>query len=226
LHWLWYRMTHCQVKDTGRGTVWHIAMWKALVMVPYDTLLSENHNQCISAGNVLRGTTTSVFHLAKRHTVPQPVYFSWQCVLRYHNQCISPGSVLWGTTTSVTGRGTAKHIASWNTLVVVPSDTLPAKMHWSWYRITHCQLKYTGCGTYDTLPSEIHCSVFHLTMCYSVPQPVYFTCQCVIRYHNQCNLAICNTVPQPVQPSNMLYGTTISVFHLAMCQPAEIHWLW
>jgi hypothetical protein len=21
LHWLWYRMTHCQVKGTGRGTV-------------------------------------------------------------------------------------------------------------------------------------------------------------------------------------------------------------
>jgi hypothetical protein len=65
--WSWYRMTHCQVKDTGRvlnitmwntlvvlpydalscctgcGTVWHIARWKALVVVPYDTLPGERH---------------------------------------------------------------------------------------------------------------------------------------------------------------------------------------
>ena len=40
------------------------------------------------------GTTTSVFHLAMWHTVPQPVYFTWQCAMRYHDQCISPGNVL------------------------------------------------------------------------------------------------------------------------------------
>ena len=49
-------------------------------------------------------------------------------------------------------------------------------------------------------------SVFHLAMCYVVPQPVYFTWQCVIRYHNQC-----------LSPANVLCGTTTSVFHLAMC---------
>jgi hypothetical protein len=43
LHWLWYRMTHCQVQGTGCDTVWYIAMWKALIMVPYDILPGERH---------------------------------------------------------------------------------------------------------------------------------------------------------------------------------------
>jgi hypothetical protein len=108
IHWLWYHKTHCQVKYTGRGTVlpgeirW---LWYRMTM--------------------LYGTTTSVFHLVMRYAVPQPVYFTWQCVIRYHDQCILPGNVLCGTTTSVF------HLAI---------------IHWSWYRITHCQLKYTGCG--------------------------------------------------------------------------------
>jgi hypothetical protein len=33
--WSWYRMTHCKVKDIGRGIVWHIAMWNTLVVLPY-----------------------------------------------------------------------------------------------------------------------------------------------------------------------------------------------
>ena len=49
-------------------------------------------------------------------------------------------------------------------------------------------------------------SVFHLAMCHTVPQPVYFRWQCVMRYHNQCILAV-----------NVLCGTTTNVFHLAMC---------
>ena len=49
-------------------------------------------------------------------------------------------------------------------------------------------------------------SVFHLAMCHTVPQRVYFTWQCVIRYHNQC-----------ISPGNVSCGTTTSVFHLAMC---------
>ena len=36
-------MTHCQVKGTGHGTLWHIARWKTLVVVPYATLLGERH---------------------------------------------------------------------------------------------------------------------------------------------------------------------------------------
>ena len=57
------------------------------------------HDQCILHGNVSYGTTNSVFHLAMCHTmpdqcnlaichtIPQPVYFTWQCVMRYHDQC-------------------------------------------------------------------------------------------------------------------------------------------
>jgi hypothetical protein len=47
------------------------------------------HNQCISPGNMLYGTTTSPFHLAMCHAVPRPVYFTWQCVMRYHNTGIN-----------------------------------------------------------------------------------------------------------------------------------------
>ena len=36
----------CHVKGAGRGTVWHIAMWKALVMVSYDILPCEIHWLC------------------------------------------------------------------------------------------------------------------------------------------------------------------------------------
>jgi hypothetical protein len=85
--WLWYRITHCQLKYTGCGTVWSIARWNTLVVVPYDILLG------------------------------------------------------------CTGRGTAWLIARWNTLVVVPHSTLTVAIHWSWYRITYCQVKYTGCDT-------------------------------------------------------------------------------
>jgi hypothetical protein len=165
IHWLWwYLTTHCQVKYTGCGTVWHTTRW-----------------------------------------VPQPVYFSWQCVMRYHNLCISPGNVLCGTRTSVF------HLAI----------CYAGEIHWLWYRITHCQVKYTCCGTvwhnvkwntlvvvpHNTLPAAIHwlwcrivlcgttTSVFHLAMCYAVPRPGPFTWQCVMLHHDQCNLAICLTVP-------------------------------
>jgi hypothetical protein len=84
-YWSWYRMTHCHVKYTGRGNVWHIATWNTLVVVPYDIMPGEIH--------------WSWYRIT--HWVPQPVYFTWQCVMRYHNQCISPGNVLCGTTTSV-----------------------------------------------------------------------------------------------------------------------------
>jgi TPP-dependent trihydroxycyclohexane-1,2-dione (THcHDO) dehydratase len=109
-HRLWYHITHCQVKYTGCGTVWHIAMWNTWQCV------IRYHDQCISHGNVSYGTTTSVFHLAMYHMLPRPVPFIWQCVLRYR-------------------------------LVVVLHSTLPGEIHWLWYRRTHCQLKYTGCGT-------------------------------------------------------------------------------
>ena len=71
-------------------------------------------------------------------------------------------------------------------------------------------------------------SVFHLAMCHTVPWLVPFTCQYVIRYHNQCNMTMRHTVPRPVQHDNAPYGNTTSVFHLAMChtvpRPAPFIW--
>jgi hypothetical protein len=157
LHWLWYRMTYCLV---------------ALVVVPYDTLPTKiqfvvpydilpgdihwlwyriTHCQVIymyiSAGKVLCGTTTNVFQLAMCHTVSQPVYFSWQCAMRYHNHCILSGNVSYGITISVFHLAMCYTVPQRNTLVVVPRSTLPAEIHWLWYRITYCQVKYIGCGT-------------------------------------------------------------------------------
>ena len=151
----------------------------------------------VQPSNMSYGITTSVFHLAICHVVPQPVYFTWQCVMRYHDQCSSPGNVLCGTTTS------AFHLAMCH---AVPRPVQPSNI-------------FYGTTT----------SVFHLAMCHTVPQPVYFSWQCVIRYQNQCispGNVLC--VPRPVQPSNMSYGTTTSVFHLAMCHtvPQPVYFSW
>ena len=151
------------------------------------------NDQCLAPGNVSYGTTTSVFHLAcMYHTSdticirPQPVYFTWQCVMRYHdqcnlaiyviryhNQCITPDNVLCGTTTSVF------HLAI--------CHTVPRPVPFTW----QCVMQYHD-----------QCS---LAICHTVPQPVYFTWQCGIRYHNQC-----------ISPGNVAYGTTTSAFHLAV----------
>jgi hypothetical protein len=171
IHWLWYHITHFQMKYT----------------------------QCISPGSVSYGTTTSVFHLAMCCEVPpQPVYFTWQSVMRCHNQC------------KYTDCGTAWHIFRWKALVVAPHNTLPSEIHWLWwYLTTHCQVKYTGCDSGATT------SAFHLKMCHAVPQPVYFSWQCVMRYHSLY-----------ISPGNVLCGTRTSVFHLAMCYAAPQPVLW
>ena len=92
------------------------------------------HNQCISPDNVSYGTTTSVFQLAMCHIVPQPVYLSWQCVIRYQDQCISPVNVLCGTTTSVF------HLAMSH---AVPRPVQPSNM------------------SYGTTTSVFHLAMFH-----------------------------------------------------------------
>jgi hypothetical protein len=126
IHWLWYRIAHCQVKYTGCGTALHIDSWHALLVVPYDTLSGDIHwlwyckiycyvALVMAPHDTLPSerhwswchmihcevTKTSVFHLTMCHAVPQSVYFSWQFAMRYHNQCTSPGNVLCGTTISV-----------------------------------------------------------------------------------------------------------------------------
>jgi hypothetical protein len=124
-------------------------------------------------------------------TVSQPVYFTWQCDIRYHNQCIPPG------------------------------------IHWLWYRMTHCQVKYTGCGTVRHI-ARMHWSWYRMTLSpvKGTGRPVPFTWQCVMLHHDQCILAICLTGPQPVyfiwkcvmwyhnqciSPGNVLCGTTTNI---------------
>jgi hypothetical protein len=220
-------MTHCQVKGTGCGTVWHIAMWKALAMVPYDTLSGERHwlwycmTHCHVRQCVIR--YHGQCNMTMRHTATHPVYFIWQCDIRYHDQCLSPG---W-------------HIARWKALVVVLHDTLPCERHWLWYCMTYCHVKGTSYGTvWHIAMWKAPTNVFQLTLCYTVSQPEYFTWQCIMRYHNQC-----------ISPVNVPCGTTTSAFHLAMYHtlpctgwhiakwkalvmvpydtlPGERHWLW
>jgi hypothetical protein len=52
------------------------------------------------------------WNLAMCHAVPQPVHFTWQCVIRYHNQSLSPSNMSYGITTSVftLSGGTVWHI--------------------------------------------------------------------------------------------------------------------
>ena len=110
-----------------------------------------------------------------RHTVAQPVYFIWQCDIRYHDQC--------------------------NIAIYI---TVPQPVYFTW----QCAMWYHD-----------QCN---LAMCHAVPQPVYFTWQCLIRYQNQClSPGNGSCVPRPVQPGNVSYGTTTSVFHLAMCNAVQ-----
>jgi hypothetical protein len=125
IHWWWYRIAHCQVKYTGCGTAWHIARWNTLVVVPYDTLPEEIHS------------------LWYRMTHCQVKYTGWGTV--WH---ISRLPWSWYRITHCQVKGTGRvsvwHIVMWNTLVVVPYDTLPVARHWSWYHMTHCQVLGTG----------------------------------------------------------------------------------
>jgi hypothetical protein len=158
------------------------------------------------------------------HTVQRPVPRTWQCVIWYHDQCISPGIMSYDTTTSVF------HLAMY---YAVPRPVQPSNM------------------LYGTTTSAVHLAMCHAVpwpvqpsnICHTVPQPVYYTWQCAMRYHNQCispgnmsystttsafHLAMCHAVPRPVQPSNMSYGTTTSVFHLAMWHtvPQPVYFTW
>jgi hypothetical protein len=183
-------------------------MWNTLFVLPYYVVPQpvyftwqcaiRYHNQCLSPDNV--------------SCLRQPMYFSWQCVIWYHDQYLSPGKLWYHIThfqMKYTGCGTVRHIA---------------RLHWSWCSITHCHVKYTGCGTvwhitrwntlvvipYDILLGErdwlwyritpvpftwqrvmlTTTNVFQLTMCHMVPRPVPFTGESVMRYHDQCNLAL------------------------------------
>jgi hypothetical protein len=158
------------------------------------------------------------------HKVPRPVTLPderyWSCYRMTHFYV------------KYTGRGTIWHNARWNTLVVVPYDTLPVERHWSWSHMTHCQVRGTGRVNFNwqcvirynyqcISPGNVSCgtttSVFHLAMCYTVPQPMYFTWQ----FFTHCQVK----------------GTgRVSVWHIAMWNtlvvvpydtlPVARHWSW
>ena len=87
-------------------SAFHMAMCH---MVPRPVLFTwqcvkRYHKQCnmtmrhtvsrlVQHDNAPYDNTTSVFHMAKCHTIPRPVSFTWQSVIRYHDQCLSPGNV-------------------------------------------------------------------------------------------------------------------------------------
>ena len=107
-----YFTWQCAMRTTTSAL--HLPMCHAVTQPVYFNwqFAMRYHNQCISPGNVLCGTTnqcisvdimsygirTTVFHLAMCDAVPQPMYFTWQCAMRYHNQCISPSNVSYATT--------------------------------------------------------------------------------------------------------------------------------
>jgi hypothetical protein len=139
-HWLWYRITYCEVKYTGCGTAWHIARlhfswyrkhiarWNTLVVVPYDILLG-----CTGRGTVWHISRWNTLVVVPYDIMPGEIHWSWYRMTHFY--------------VKYTGRGTIWHNARWNTLVVVPYDTLSGARHWSWYHMTHCQVRGTGRGT-------------------------------------------------------------------------------
>ena len=175
------------------------------------------------------------------HVVPQRMYFTWQCVMRYHNQCISPDNVLRGTTSSV--------------FLLAMCYAVPQPVYFT----LQCIIRYHDkCLSYDNVSYGTTTSASHLAMWHTVPCLVPCTWQCVIQYHDQClspgnvsygtttsatwqyaiwyhdqcNMTMRHTVTQPLyftwqnairyhdqclSPDNVSYGTTTSVFHMHKC---------
>jgi hypothetical protein len=169
-------MTHCQVKGTGRGTVWHIARWKALVVVPYDTLPGERHWSWYRMTHYhMKGTGhgTIVTHFQVKGTGRGTVWHiaKWKALVVVPYNTL-PGEMHWSRYRMI-------HFQVKCTGRCTPYDILPGDGHWSWYRMTHSQVKCTGRGTvwhiarwnalvvvpYDTFPGEMHWSwyVWHIS---------------------------------------------------------------
>jgi hypothetical protein len=137
------------------------AMWKALVVVTYDTLPGERH--------------WSWYRMTYWHVKYTGCVTIWRIVMLHWSWYRMAHWQVKGT-----GRGTVWHIVMWKALVMAPYDTLPGKRHWSWYRKTHCQMKGTGRGSvwciarwktlvvvpYDILPCEIHWMCYRMAHCH------------------------------------------------------------
>ena len=130
---------------------------------------------------MLCGTTTKVFHLAMCYAVPQPMYLTWQCVMRYHNQCSSPGNVLCGTTTNVFHL-TMCHMVprpvpfNWQCVMLYHDQcnlviclTVPQPVYFTWQCVIqdHNQCISDGNVLYGATNT-----VFQLAMCHALPQPM------------------------------------------------------
>jgi hypothetical protein len=64
-------------------------------------------------------------------------------IARWNTLVVVPHGILLGCT----GRSTVWHIARWKALVVLPYDTLPCVIHWWLYHMTDCQVRDTDRGT-------------------------------------------------------------------------------
>jgi hypothetical protein len=112
------------------------------------------------------------------HMVPQPMYCTWQCVMRYHNQCISPGNVTCGTTTSDTW-------PSWERIQNLHKfrNYKSIRQHLCFCVGRKCKITYFYV-TNNLLRLNVtlffFVSAFHLAMCHTVPRPVPFTWHYVI----------------------------------------------
>jgi hypothetical protein len=105
-----------------------------------------------------------------------PCEIHWLCYRMAHWH-VALVVVPYGALSCCTGCGTVWHIARLKALVVVLHSILPGERHWLWYRIRHCQVKYTGRVTtwhnarlkalvvipYDTLPCARHWSWYRMT---------------------------------------------------------------
>ena len=139
------------------------AMWKALVVVPYDTLSGERHwswyrmtychvkyTGCVTLWRIvmLHWLWYRITHCQVKGTGRGTVWYiaMWKALDMVPYDTF-PGErhLSWYRKTPChmkgTGRGSAWYIARWNTLVVVPHSTLPEEIHWLWYRVAHCQVK-------------------------------------------------------------------------------------
>jgi hypothetical protein len=160
---------------------------------------------------------TKLLCLLNLKNVTQPVYFTWQYVIRYHDQCLSPCNVSYGTTTC------AFHMAqrlifrlqvlfgfwffwfffsmsSFKSRIRRKSQSFPKSLKKNTLSELGVEISTFVPCAYGTMTSA-----FHMAMCHTVPRPVPFTWQCVIRYHDQFILH-----------GNVSYGTTTSIFLLAM----------
>jgi hypothetical protein len=141
--WSWYRMTHCKVKGTGRGIVWHIAMWNTLVVLPYGAFSYSTGRGTVWRLFILHWLCYRMTHCQVKGTGRGTVWHiaMWKALVMVPYDTL-PGERHWPwyRKTHCQMKGTDPdsewYIAMWNTLVVVPHYTLPGEIHLLWHSMT------------------------------------------------------------------------------------------